>query len=61
MAVRKRRTEVDAQIAIIADLAAEAGVETPAIRKLVTLIHEVESEIRQRSEETFNELAAVCI
>jgi 2-dehydropantoate 2-reductase len=61
LAVRKRRTEVDAQIAIIADLAAEAGVETPAIRKLVTLIHEVESEIRQRSEETFNELAAVCI
>ncbi len=33
LAVRKRKTEVDAQIAIIAALGAEAGVATPADRQ----------------------------
>ena len=33
LAVRKRKTEVDAQIAIIATLGAEAGVETPDDRQ----------------------------
>ena len=29
LAVRKRRTEVDAQIAIVAAIGAELGIETP--------------------------------
>jgi 2-dehydropantoate 2-reductase len=47
LAVRKRRTEVDAQIAVIARLGAEAGVATPAIVRLVELIHEIEDGSRE--------------
>jgi 2-dehydropantoate 2-reductase len=47
LAVRKRRTEVDAQIAVIARLGAEAGVATPAIDRLVGLIHEIEDGKRE--------------
>jgi 2-dehydropantoate 2-reductase len=61
LAVRKRRTEVDAQIAIIVDLAAEVDIETPAIRRLVELVHQIEAGRRSQSTETFNELLAACI
>jgi 2-dehydropantoate 2-reductase len=53
LAVRKRRTEVDAQIAVIADLGTEAGVETPLIRRLVELIHDIEDRRRPLAPETF--------
>ncbi|HJS33677.1 MAG TPA: 2-dehydropantoate 2-reductase [Alphaproteobacteria bacterium] len=42
LAVRRRKTEVDAQIAIVDALAREVGIDTPTIRRLVALIHEVE-------------------
>jgi len=42
IAIRKRKTEVDAQFAIIADLADEVGVPCPLVRRLVALVHEVE-------------------
>ncbi len=60
LAVRKRRTEIDAQITIIADLAAEVGAETPAIRRLVELIHDIEDGRRDQSMATFAELLRVC-
>ena len=60
LAVRKRPTEVDAQIAIIADLATEVGVETPAIRRLVELIHDIEEGRREQSMDTFGELLRLC-
>lgn len=60
LAVRKRRTEVDLQIAIIASLAVEVGVDTPALRRLVELIHDIEDDRREQSRETFDALAAVC-
>ena len=56
--MRKRRTEVDPQIGIIAELGREAGVETPVIRKLVELVHDVEEGRRPMSLETFHALAA---
>jgi 2-dehydropantoate 2-reductase len=56
LAVRRRRTEVDPQIGIIADLGREAGVETPAIRHLVALIHDIEEGRRPMAFETFAEL-----
>ena len=59
LAVRKRRTEVDAQIAPIAELGAEAGVETPLTRRLVELIHDVEEGRRAQSWETLAELARI--
>lgn len=42
LAVRRRKTEVDAQIAVIAREGAAVGVPTPAIDRLVALIHEIE-------------------
>ena len=61
MAVRKRRTEIDAQIGIIAKLAAEVGMETPAINRLVELVHDIEAGSRSQSPETFKELVATCL
>jgi 2-dehydropantoate 2-reductase len=49
LAVRKRKTEVDAQIAIIASLGVEVGVATPTIDKLVALIHDIEDGRREQS------------
>jgi len=42
LAVRKRKTEVDAQIAIISDIAEKHGLKTPLTRRIVTLIHDIE-------------------
>ncbi len=42
LAVRKRRTEVDAQIGIIAGIGRELGVPMPALERLVALIHAIE-------------------
>lgn len=54
LAVRKRKTEVDAQLAIIADLGTEAGIATPALRKLVGLIHDLEDGRRELSWSTLD-------
>jgi 2-dehydropantoate 2-reductase len=60
LAVRKRRTEVDAQIGVIATLGAEVGVPTPAIARLVALIHDIEDGRRPLAFATFQELLAAC-
>ena len=58
LAVRKRKTEVDAQIAIIATLGKEAGIPTPAISRLVELIHDIEDGRREQSWSTLDEMLA---
>ncbi|HLM40092.1 MAG TPA: 2-dehydropantoate 2-reductase [Microvirga sp.] len=58
LAVRKRKTEVDAQIAIIATLGREAGIPTPAISRLVELIHDIEDGRREQSWSTLDEMLA---
>ncbi len=60
LAVRKRKTEVDPQIGVIADLGDAAGIPTPAIRCLVALIHAIEDGQRPMALETFAELISVC-
>jgi 2-dehydropantoate 2-reductase len=60
LAVRKRGTEVDPQIGIIAELGREAGIETPGIRTLVTLIHEIEDGKAPMAFETFARLIEAC-
>lgn len=60
LAVRKRRTEVDPQIGIIAALGREAGIATPAIETLVALIHDIEDDQLPMSAETFAVLSGVC-
>jgi 2-dehydropantoate 2-reductase len=59
LAVRKRPTEVDAQLGIVVTLGAEAGVPTPLTARLVALIHEIERGARPQSLETLDVLAAV--
>jgi len=58
LAVRKRRTEVDAQIAVIAEIGAGLGVDTQRIRRLVALIHDVEEGRRPQDWATLDALAA---
>jgi 2-dehydropantoate 2-reductase len=60
LAVRKRKTEVDQQIAIMGALGREKGIATPAIDRLVALIHDVEDGRRPLSFATFQELIDTC-
>lgn len=60
LAVRKRKTEVDPQIGVIADLGRKAGILTPGIGCLVGLIHDIEEGRRSMSWETFDQLITVC-
>ena len=60
LAVRKRKTEVDPQIGVIGDLGREAGVETPGIRHLVALIHDIEEGRKPMSFTTFQSLIETC-
>jgi 2-dehydropantoate 2-reductase len=57
LAVRKRPTEVDAQLGIVVTLAAEAGVPTPLTARLVSLIHEIERGTRPQSLDALDALA----
>ncbi len=59
LAVRKRPTEVDAQLGIVVTLGAAAGVPTPLTARLVALIHDVERGARPQSLDTLAALAAV--
>jgi 2-dehydropantoate 2-reductase len=59
LAVRKRRTEVDVQIAPIAEVAATHGIATPLVRRLVEMIHEVEAGTRAQTRDNLVELARV--
>jgi len=57
LAIRKRKTEVDAQIAIIAEIAATHGLKTPLINCLVRLIHEIEDGTRPMDRANLDTLA----
>ena len=59
LAVRKRPTEVDAQLGSVVSLGAEAGVPTPLTAAVVDLIHQIERGQRAQSLETLDALAAV--
>jgi 2-dehydropantoate 2-reductase len=58
IAVRRRRTETDAQLGPIVTLAAEAGVPTPLTARLIDLMHEVEDGRRAQSHDTLDLLKA---
>ncbi len=59
LAVRKRRTEVDAQLGPIVLLGRLAGVKTPVVARLIQLIHEIEDGRRPQGWETLDALAEV--
>lgn len=56
LAVRKRRTEVDMQIAPIAKIGARHGIDCRYINGLVQMIHEVEAGTRMLSDANLVEL-----
>lgn len=58
LAVRKRRTEVDAQLGIVVALGRQAGIATPLTARLVELIHDIENGARAQSIDTLGLLAA---
>jgi 2-dehydropantoate 2-reductase len=57
LAIRKRPTEVDAQLGIVVTLGRESGVPTPLTARLVTLIHDIERGTRPQSLDTLNALS----
>jgi 2-dehydropantoate 2-reductase len=59
LAVRKRPTEVDAQLGIVVALGTEAGVAAPLTAAVVRLIHEIERGERAQSLEALDALAGV--
>lgn len=61
IAVRKRRTETDAQLGPIVALGAEAGVPTPLVSRLIELMHEVEDGRRPQSHATLDQLRAAAL
>jgi 2-dehydropantoate 2-reductase len=58
LAVRKRPTEVDAQLGIVVGLGEQAGVPTPLTARLVALIHDIEHGTRGQALATLDLLAA---
>jgi len=58
LAVRKRPTEVDAQLGIVVRLGGRVGVATPLTARLVELIQDVERGSRPQSLDTLDALAA---
>lgn len=60
LAIRKRKTEVDAQIGVMLDLAAEAGLGLRAVPRLVELIHDIEEGRRPLSIANLDEMVLAC-
>ncbi len=58
LAIRKRRTEVDAFLAPIAEVALRHGTPTPLTTRLAALIHDLEQSRRQQAWATLDLLVA---
>jgi 2-dehydropantoate 2-reductase len=59
LAVRKRRTEVDAHFVPIVERAGQLGLEVPVLRRMIEMIHEIEDGRRDLSVANLDELARV--
>jgi 2-dehydropantoate 2-reductase len=58
LAVRRRKTEVDAQLGPIVAEGAAVGVPTPVIRRLIAMIHEIENGTRRLDRANLTDLGA---
>ena len=56
LAIRKRRTEVDAQLGAVVRHGKQLGIDTPLTQKLIALVHEIEDGQRQLSTTNLDEL-----
>jgi 2-dehydropantoate 2-reductase len=59
LAVRKRKTEVDAQILPIAEIGRKLGIATPLTERTVAMIHEIEAGKRPLALGNLDELSQV--
>jgi 2-dehydropantoate 2-reductase len=59
LAVRKRRTEVDAHFVPIVERAAQVDLDVPLLRHMIVMIHEIEDGRRAFSGANLDELARV--
>ncbi|WP_163849538.1 ketopantoate reductase family protein [Pseudooceanicola aestuarii] len=60
LAVRKRRTEVDAQIGVMVTLGQARGLDVRALARMVDLIHDIEEGRRPQSVDVVHELLPIC-
>lgn len=60
LAIRKRKTEVDAQIGVLVDIGRRHGIPTPALAMLCDLIHDIEDGKRQQSTDLLNLMVPLC-
>jgi 2-dehydropantoate 2-reductase len=58
LAVRKRRTEVDAHFVPIVERAEQHGIDVPLLRRMIAMIHEIEDGRRKLASANLDELAA---
>ena len=58
LAVRKRRTEVDAHFPPVIAEAERRGLATPVLRRLIELIHDIEDGRRPLDRRNLDDLAA---
>lgn len=58
LAVRKRKTEVDAQIGVMVTLGAELGIAVPHLAGMVDLIHDIEEGRRPQTPDNVSLLIA---
>jgi 2-dehydropantoate 2-reductase len=56
LAVRKRHTEVDEQVGAVLRIGREHGLAMPLTDRVVTMIHELEDGVRQRTVANIDEL-----
>ncbi|PYE49365.1 ketopantoate reductase family protein, partial [Deinococcus yavapaiensis] len=59
LAVRKRRTEVDAQLGWVVHFGREHGLQTPITARLVELVHDIEDGRRELSRANLDELRSL--
>jgi 2-dehydropantoate 2-reductase len=58
LAVRRRRTEVDAQLGPIVEAGRELGIATPLNARLIELIHDIEAGRRVQAAENVEDIAS---
>jgi 2-dehydropantoate 2-reductase len=59
LAVRKRKTEVDSQLGIMAAKGRRLGIATPLLDRLIAMIHDLENGRRSMGWENLDELVAL--
>ena len=59
LAVRKRKTEGEAQLGPIPTRAADVGLDAPLVRRILEMVREVEADARVRGRRNLDELEAL--